>query len=84
MHYVYILKTDYNDELYVGCSNNLKRRLVEHNSGKSPATKNKIPYTLIHYEAFLNKEDAYERESFLKTGWGKKFIKKNLKNYFHD
>ena len=84
MHYVYILQTEYNNQLYVGCTNNLKRRLVEHNSGKVLATKTKTPYHLIHYEAFQDKTDAFERERFLKTGWGKRFIKKNLHNYFHD
>jgi len=84
MHYVYILQTEYLNELYVGCTNDLKRRIVAHNSGKVTSTKSKVPYKLIHYEAFQNKHDAFEREQFLKTGWGKRFIKKNLKNYFHD
>jgi len=82
MFYVYILQTKYNDELYVGCTNNLQKRLQEHNSGKVKSTKAKIPYKLIHYEAFINKKDSFQREQFLKTGWGKRFIKKNLKNYF--
>jgi len=84
MHYVYILQTEYNNETYIGCTNDLQRRIVEHNSGKVSSTKKKIPYTLIHYEAFLNQQDAFAREQFLKTGWGKKFIKKNLRHYFHD
>lgn len=82
MFYVYILQTKYNNELYVGCTNNLQKRLQEHNSGKVKSTKAKIPYKLIHYEAFINKKDSFQREQFLKTGWGKRFIKKNLKNYF--
>lgn len=82
MHYVYILQTEYNNELYIGCTNDLKQRIVEHNSGKVKSTKSKIPFTLIHYEAYMNQKDAFEREIYLKTGWGKKFIKKNLKNYF--
>ena len=82
MFYVYILQTEYNDELYVGCTNNLQKRFQEHNSGKVKSTKAKLPYKLIHYEAFINKEDSFQREQFLKTGWGKRFIKKNLKNYF--
>lgn len=83
MHYVYILQTEYNgQEMYVGCTTDLERRVVEHNSGKVASTKKKIPCKLIHYEAFLDQRDAYEREKFLKTGWGKRFIKKNLRHYF--
>lgn len=83
MYYVYILQTEYNEgELYVGCTNDLKRRIVEHNSGKVKSTKKKIPYILIYYEAFLDRRDAFERERFLKSGWGKRFIKKNLQHYF--
>ena len=82
MHYVYILKTEYNYELYVGCTNDLQRRVIEHNSGNVESTKRKIPFVLIHYEAFLDKRDAFERERFLKSGWGKRFIKRNLKHYF--
>jgi len=82
MFYVYILKTEYLNELYVGCTGNLKQRLLEHNSGKVKSTKSKAPYELIHYEAYMDQRDAFEREQFLKTGWGKRFIKKNLKHYF--
>jgi len=82
MHYVYILQTEYNNETYIGCTNDLKRRVVEHNSGQVQSTKHKIPFTLIHYEAFINQKDAFERERFLKTGWGKRFIAKNLRYYF--
>ncbi len=76
------MKTNYNNELYVGCTADLQCRIVEHNSGKVKSTKGKLPYTLIHYEAFLDQRDAFAREQFLKTGWGKKFTKKNLKHYF--
>jgi Predicted endonuclease containing a URI domain len=84
MFYVYILKSDTNTELYIGCTNNLQRRVEEHNSGSVSSTKKYIPYKLIHYEAFLNKHDAFAREQYLKSGWGKKFLKKNLYHYFHN
>jgi len=84
MQYVYILKSTLDKDLYIGCTHDVSKRIILHNSGKVRSTKSRAPFTLIHYEAFLNIKDAYEREQFLKTGWGKKFIKKNLKYYFHD
>ena len=84
MFYVYILKSDTCAELYIGCTNNLQRRIEEHNSEMVESTKRKGPYKLIHYEAFLHQQDAFARERYLKTGWGRKFIKKNLHYYFHD
>ena len=84
MQYVYILKSKLNADLYVGCTNNLEKRIQLHNSKKVQSTKTKAPYTLIHYEAFIHPKDAFERERYLKTGWGKTFIKKNLFNYFNN
>jgi len=81
MHYVYILQSLKNKKLYIGYTNNLKKRLQEHNSGKSLATKPFRPYKLIFYEAFLDKKDAKAREEYLKSGWGLRSIRKMLKNY---
>lgn len=57
--------------------------MILHNSGKIESTRNRIPFTLIYYEAYHNKDDAYEREKYMKTGWGKRYIKKILFNYLH-
>lgn len=81
MFYTYILQSKKDKELYVGCTNDLKKRLKEHNSGLVFSTKNKIPYAIIHYEAFLDKKDAFLREKWLKTGWGRNQIQKILRNY---
>ncbi len=53
-----------------------------HNSGKIFSTKLRLPLVLIYYEAYQNKEDAFQREKYLKTGWGRNYIKRVLKNYF--
>jgi putative endonuclease len=84
MFYVYILQSKKNNELYVGCTSDLKKRLTEHNSGKVFSTKSYIPYILIHYEYFLNKKDAFTREKWLKTGWGRNKIRTMLGNYLAD
>lgn len=83
MQYLYILKSSVDDELYIGCTNDLKKRLKLHNSKKVDSTKDRGPLKLIYYEAYLNKHDAFERERFYKSGWGRKHIKKILASYFH-
>lgn len=57
--------------LYIGCTNDLKKRLTEHNSGKSRSTKPRAPFRLIHYQGFISEKDAFESEKYLKTtrGW---------------
>ena len=56
----------------------LKRRVSEHKLGKVISTKNKRPVKLIHYEAYLLKEDAMRREKYLKITYGKRDLKRQL------
>ncbi|HOX30271.1 MAG TPA: GIY-YIG nuclease family protein [Candidatus Paceibacterota bacterium] len=81
MYYVYLLQSLSDGSFYIGYTNDLKRRLDEHNNGKSKYTKFKKPFVLIFYEAFLNIDDAKAREEYLKSGWGRQSIKKLLKNH---
>ena len=82
MFYTYILQSKKDKSLYIGSTKDLRRRFKEHNSGKSLATKPHKPYKLIFYEAFLNKLDAENRENYLKSGYGRRTLKKLLKKYF--
>ena len=84
MYYVYILQSKKNQSLYIGYTTKLENRVAEHNSGKSQATKPFRPYELIFYEVFLNAKDAKSREEYLKSGWGRRTIKKLFKNYFFE
>jgi putative endonuclease len=84
MFYVYILQSELDDELYVGCTGDLRKRINEHNNKLVFSTKLKAPYKLIYYESFLNKKDSFLREKWLKTGWGRNQIKKMLANYFNE
>jgi putative endonuclease len=77
MYYIYILKLN-NNKLYTGYSDNIKRRIKEHQSGKVITTSKYLPVKLIHYEAYLLKSDALRREKFLKTSDGKHFLKQQL------
>jgi len=66
MFYVYILKSIKDKQLYLGFTNDLKRRVREHNSTLSRSTKSRGPFKLVYYEAYTSKEDAIHREHNLK------------------
>jgi len=80
-YYTYVLQSLKDQSFYIGYTSNLGKRLEEHNGSCSMATKPRRPYKLIYYEAFLDKKDAKDREIYLKSGWGRRSIKKLLKNY---
>ena len=82
MWYAYVLQSKQDKKLYTGCTNDLRTRFKLHNDGKVPATKFRRPLILIYYEAYMNKNDAFEREKWLKSGWGRNYLKKVLRNYF--
>jgi len=66
MYYLYILKSQKDDGLYIGSTNDLRRRLSEHNSGKARATMSRRPFELRYYEAYFSEDDARRREASLK------------------
>ncbi|MCX5726312.1 MAG: GIY-YIG nuclease family protein [Candidatus Saganbacteria bacterium] len=82
MYYTYILRSLKDKKLYVGFTEDIQKRFNEHNSGLVKSTKDRMPFELIYYEACLNKLDAIKREKYFKTGFGRRFIKERLKNYF--
>jgi len=82
MYYVYILQSEKDGLLYTGYTEHLDQRLKQHNEGSTVSTRNRLPMHLIYYEAYVDKEDAIGREKFLKSGSGKRFIKKQLRHYF--
>lgn len=81
MHYVYILKSKRDGKLYTGYSSDLRKRLSGHNAGISRSTKGRRPFILIYYEACCLRSDALRREKYLKTAWGKRYIKSRLRSY---
>ncbi|RJQ27818.1 GIY-YIG nuclease family protein [Candidatus Parcubacteria bacterium] len=78
MHYVYILKSSKSTTLYYGYTADLKKRIKEHNDGKSSYTKPLIPWKLVWYCAFPNEKQAKDFELYLKSGSGKAFTYKRL------
>lgn len=83
MFYVYVLKSKRDGSIYVGYSNDLRRRFKEHNEGKSLSTKHMIPLKLVYYEAYKSEADAKYREYNLKRH-AKAYIqlKKRIANSF--
>jgi len=80
-YYAYVLQSQKDQSLYIGYTSDLRKRFKEHNDGKNLATKPFRPYSLIFYEAFLNRKDAKNREAYLKGGYGRKTIKTMLSKY---
>lgn len=66
MFYVYVLKSKTDDKLYFGSTDNLRRRLLEHNSGQVQSTKSRRPFELRYYEAYFTESSARKREASLK------------------
>jgi putative endonuclease len=82
MYYVYILQSKIDKNFYTGYTKNLKLRFEQHKKGLVDSAKNRRPLELIYYEACLSSKDATHREKYLKTFYGKMFIKRRLKSYF--
>lgn len=81
MYYVYVLESGKDDGFYTGFTTDLDRRMDEHNRGLQVSTQSRIPFRLIYYEWCLSKDDALDRERYLKSGMGKKYIRNRLKDY---
>lgn len=80
-HYVYILRSLRDNKFYTGSCSDLQSRIARHNKGLVEATKSRRPLELIYYEVCLNRRDSINREVYLKTAWGKRYIKNRLKYY---
>lgn len=79
MYYVYVLKSLSFDRIYIGLTDNVEKRLEEHNSGKTKSTKGYKPYELAFVEQFKTRIEAREREKFLKSGSARKRIKEKIR-----
>ena len=80
-HYVYVLRSSRDNNFYVGFTHNLLARLEEHNKGAVPSTAARSPLHLVYWEGCLSQADATDREKYLKTAWGKRYIKNRLRRY---
>lgn len=80
MHYLYILRSLKDNKLYIGTTDNISRRLKQHNNGQSGSTKYRRPFTLIYKENYPSKNQAMKREWYFKnTGEGNKLMRTLIK-----
>ena len=77
-YYTYVLKSDVDERLYKGHTDDLKKRLIQHNSGKTKSTKGYTPWQLVYFETFRTREESILREKYFKTGSGREFLKDKL------
>jgi len=79
--YTYALYSKNLNKFYIGSTNDLKRRLIEHKNGKTHTTLRMKDFKLAYYEVCLSKKDAQDRERQLKTGFGRGYLRKRLKDF---
>jgi len=78
MYFVYAISSQSRNYIYVGLSDDVDRRVKEHNGGKNKTTCPYRPFVLFHKEQFNTRTDARQREKYLKSGIGKEYLKKIL------
>ncbi len=79
-YYIYILNSKKDGNNYIGLTKNLEERLKRHSNGKVISTANRRPLELVYYEVSFNMDDALHREKYLKTTYGRRYIKNRIKN----
>ena len=75
MYFVYAIKSLHRNYIYVGLTNNIQRRISQHNNGESKTTRPYRPFVLIYSEQLKTRMDARKREKYFKSGIGKEFLK---------
>jgi len=78
MYYVYILRSKTSNKTYAGITDNLDRRLQQHNYGYHFYTKRYCPWVLLYREKYKNRDEARKREKYLKSAAGRRWLKKTL------
>ena len=79
-HYVYVLRSLKDKYFYTGYTSNLENRVKEHNTGKVKSTRDRKPFELVYFEGSRNMNDALHREKYLKSTYGKRYIRNRLNN----
>jgi len=78
MYYVYVLRSITFGNFYKGFCSDLKKRLAEHNAGKTKSNKHFIPWEIAYFESFDSIDEAIAREKFFKSSSGRKYLKKHI------
>jgi putative endonuclease len=80
MYFVYVLRSLKDGRFYTGYTEDIQKRLEEHNSGKIQSTKSRRPFEMVYFEASRNQKDALRREKYLKTSYGKRYLKVRIQH----
>jgi len=72
MFYVYVIISLKDKTIYIGSTENLEKRLKDHNQGKTKSIKHKVPFELVYFEAYRNRTQARKREIRLKKNSSEK------------
>jgi putative endonuclease len=75
MYYIYAIQSELRNYLYVGMTDNVERRVDQHNKGYEKTTRPYLPFRLIHTEKFATRSEARIREKYLKSGIGKEWLR---------
>ena len=80
MFYAYVLRSKKNNKLYTGHTEDLGRRILEHNTRNDKTKFSCVngPWELMFFETFNTRSDAMKREKFLKTGKGREYIREKI------
>ncbi len=79
VYWVYVLESLKGGHRYVGSTHDVQHRLDQHNAGRVPPTKERRPWKVIYKEEHPTRTSANRKETLLKTGRGKDFLKAFLK-----
>lgn len=78
MFYAYVIKSKNSDHFYKGYCEHLEKRLEEHNSGKTKSNKAYLPFEIVYFEKFDDRDSAINREKYFKTASGRRYLKNKL------
>ena len=80
-YFAYILESEKDSSYYIGHTEDLEKRIIYHNEGKSKYTSRKMPWKVVYYETFKTRKEAHERERFLKKQRNRAFYKRLIDNW---
>ena len=76
MHYAYILLNETRTRTYTGVTDDVDKRLTEHNAGRVRSSSPYRPYEIVHIESFKTMSEARHKEKFYKSTTGRRKLKK--------
>lgn len=78
MHTVYVLRSQKDGDLYIECTQDLKKRLEQHEDGRVRSTKGRLPMKLVYKEEYSDIYEAFRKERFYKSPNGKRELRKKI------